>query len=296
MASVENVSITWASIFRRSNRWQGTVVGEWREWLISRNNWQVGKVDTCLGDYLNQWWVRRLVQVKLLRGTSWRTKADGQSGLGKRWCVWPLIFSPAYVFPSLMHQVGSRHGSLGDSRCLKISALVAMALCWRADFISTRNLILASCLCCLAWTGALLLEASCVWGAGGCWLHWWHKGNADKICITSGSFIGKGLVAAVAGELNCAASSLAHDMEPLDHGALQVSFTVNVPQVLAKQHWAVSERPYCWEFSKWNIIKTRLKWHHSFLFHKHALHVWTVHRCFALMTCCVGLWPWNVDN
>lgn len=63
-------------------------------------------------------------------------------------------------------------------------------------------------------------------------LHWWHKGNADKICITSGSFIGKGLLAAVAGKLNCAASSLARDRQPLEHRALQVSFTVNVPQVL----------------------------------------------------------------
>lgn len=213
MVSVENVLITWVIIFRRRNRWQGTVVGEWREWLISRNNWQVVKW-THLGDFLNQWWGG------WCKWSFWGGQVEGQRLMDRVHLAWKsddvfglwyfllvMFFSPCCI--KLVQDV-----SLGDSRCLRISALVVMALCWRADFISTRNLILALCLCCIAWTWALFLEASCAQGAG-CWLHWWHKGNADKICITSSSFIVKGLLAAVAGKLNCAASSLARDREPL---------------------------------------------------------------------------------
>lgn len=126
-------------------------------------------------------------------------KVDGHCavGLEKRRHVWPQILSLRHAVPSSMRQTGLGHVNLRGSRSLRTSALVAVALCWRTDFISTRNSTLASCS--FARTRMLLLEASCVRGAG-CWLRWWHKAEADKIYITSGSLKGKGLFTAGAGK------------------------------------------------------------------------------------------------
>ena len=189
-------------------------------------------METCLGEFLNQWrggWRKW----RFCGMGGWSMKVDGHSavGLEKWWHVWPQIFSLKHAVPSLPHQAGSGHISLRGSRCLRTSALVATALCWRADFIFARNLILVSRS--FVWTRTLLLEASCVQGAG-CWLRWWHEREADKICIASGSFISKGLFAAVAGKWNHAASSLARDRECSCHEALQVASPVNLPQMMAK--------------------------------------------------------------
>lgn len=66
------------------------------------------------------------------------------------------IFSQAHSY-LLATLSGLGHLSLGGSRCLRTSSLVAMALYWRADFTSAGNLILA--LCSYVWTRMLLLEA-----------------------------------------------------------------------------------------------------------------------------------------
>lgn len=268
--------------------------------LFSRNHQQVVK-------WRPVWWnfwtsgqevgVNEASEGGRLKHEGWWTQGSWPKGAMTCMYVWPQTFSLEHTVASLPHQAGSGHVSLGGSRCLRTSALVAIALCWRADFLSTRNLILV--LCAFASTRTLLLEASCVQGAG-CWLRWWHERESDKICITSGSFISKGLFAAVVSKWNGAASSLACDREHLCHGGtasgFPCKFTPNDGEVTLGCFLEAEVWLYCWEFRKRNIIETRLKWHHSFLFHKHALHVWTVCRCFALITCCVGLWPRNVDN
>lgn len=95
---------------------------------------------------------------------AWRLMDTVQLAWRSRDMYGPQISSLKHAVSSLPHQAVLGHVSLRGSGCLRTSALVATALCWRADFTSTRNSILASCS--FAWTRMLLLKASGVKGAG----------------------------------------------------------------------------------------------------------------------------------